>query len=102
MPLESNPLKAAAVAYVAVAVAIAAWAWCIDLMLLHSEREHLLPDLVLMICGFPSSLLLDSIYDQWPRFFTGLVQTAFLTICALGQSGLLAVFAFRRFRRARA
>ena len=93
---ESRALNVAAVAYLGIAGGIAAWAWYIDLTLLASEREHLLPDIVLMICGFPSSLLLHPIYDQWPRFFTGLVQTGFLTICALGQSGVLAAFALRR------
>lgn len=97
MPIESRALKVAAGAYLGVAGGVAAWAWYIDLSLL-SEREHLLPDVVLMICGFPSSLLLTPIYARWPGFFTGLMQTGFLTICALGQSGVFAAFAFCRGR----
>lgn len=102
MPSDRPPLKTAAVAYLGVAGVVVAWAWYIDLSLLGSPREHLLPDLVLMICGLPSSLLLGPIYGQWPGSFNGLAQTAFLTFCALAQSGLVVALAFRRFRRAKA
>lgn len=101
MRLESA-LKVGASAYLGAAIVIAAWAWYVDWTLLHSQREHLLPDMVLMILGLPSSLLLSPIYDQWPRSFTGLAQTGFLTVCAFGQSGLLAAFVFRRLRDAKA
>lgn len=93
-------MKAVAVAYLAVASVAAGWAWCIDVALSGSQREHLLPDLLLMVCGLPTSLLLDLIYSAWPEQFKGLAQTAFLTACALAQTGLLAVLVFGRMRRA--
>ena len=100
MPMKSNrlsPFKFLAICYSAIVCAIALWAWYVDVTLLDSQREHLLPDILLMFCGLPSSLLLDSVFQQWPEtFVNGLAQTAFLTVCALAQSGLVLGIAFRK------
>jgi hypothetical protein len=84
-----------------VASLTAIWAWYTDVSLLGSEREHVLPDMLLMACGLPTSLLLEPIYIRWPQHFSGLAQTALLTTCAFGQWGLFASLAFRESRSAR-
>jgi len=94
-------VKAVALAYLALATVAAGWALYIDVALFGSQREHLLPDLLLTVCGLPTSLLLDLLYSEWPELLNGLAQTAFLTACALGQSGLLAVLVLGRKRRAK-
>lgn len=71
-----SPFRVVSFCYGSLIVAIAIWAWYIDVRLLHSEREHLLPDILLAIAGMPSSLTADWVYEAWPKSFVGGVQTA--------------------------
>lgn len=92
-------MKRLAQMYAAILVVLVLWAWCVDITLLHSGREHLLPDLLLASATLPSSLLLSPLYDQWPGFFDlPFTQLSWLTACAVFQA--VAVFLFcRRTRR---
>jgi hypothetical protein len=65
----------------------AAWAWYIDIKLLHDEREHLLPDILLMTVALPTSFTLNLVglpLMKWP-----LAQLAWVTLCGALQAGLL-------------
>lgn len=75
--------------YAALVGLVACWAWWVDIKLLHSVREHLLPDILLALLTLPSSLTADWVYQRWPASFTGLWQTAYLTGCAFFQSAVL-------------
>jgi len=73
-------------AYAALVLLAAVWAWYVDVSMLRSEREHLLPDMLLMSVSWPTSLSLFGIWQQmtWP-----LAQLAWLTLCGALQAGLL-------------
>ena len=75
----------------AVVVGLAAlWAWYADVTLLHAGREHLLPDILLLIVSLPTSNSLDPVYDHWPAFFSApLVQLTWLTACGAFQVTVL-------------
>lgn len=69
--------------YVLLVVAAAGWAWYVDIELLYSPHEHMLPDLVLMLVGLPSTLIaLVASSPDWPD----LLNLAILTVCAVGQA----------------
>jgi len=80
----------------AVAVALAAiWAWCVNLRMLHSAQEHLLPGVLLAVVSMPMSQSLGPLYDHWPAYFSGLMQLLWLTICgALQVAALFVLSAF--------
>jgi hypothetical protein len=85
--------------YLVVVLLAAGWAFYTDLTLLHSRREHLAPDILLLIVTLPSSSSLTYMYDARPEFFSGpLVQFGWLTLCGLGQTRLL-FFLMRFFRK---
>lgn len=87
-----------ATTYLVVVLLAAAWAFYIDATLLHSQREHLRPDILLLIVTAPSSSALIYLYEAWPEFFSGhIIQVGWLTLCGLGQSWLL--FAMTRVRQ---
>jgi hypothetical protein len=75
----------------AVVVGLAAlWAWYADVTLLHSGREHILPDILLAIVSLPTSNTLDFFYERSPAFFAApLAQLTSLTAC--GASGSIAL-----------
>ena len=89
MPRNRRVLRMVALCYGALVAVTALWAWYIDIKLLHSEREHLLPDILLAFVSMPSSLAASWIYQNWPGSFVGLAQTAYLSVCALLQAGIL-------------
>jgi hypothetical protein len=62
-----------------------AWDWWTDITMLH-RGEHLLPDIVLLYVGRPTSLLLDAVM---PIDGPTLLWPASLTICAAAQFGFL-------------
>jgi len=53
--------------------------------MLHSEREHLLPDFLLFFVGAPLSLLLNAVMPFGPS----LIGLTLLTICAAAQFAFL-------------
>ena len=73
-------------AYAAVVLLAAAWAWYLDIKLLHSEREHLLPDILLWVVALPTSATLLLVGDLLMKPFA---QLAWLTLCGALQAGLL-------------
>jgi hypothetical protein len=89
-----------ATTYLVIVILAAGWAFYTDVTLLHSQREHLAPDILLLIVTLPSSSSLTYLYDTRSEFFSGpIVQVGWLTLCGLGQTWLL--FALTRvFRKA--
>ena len=78
------------IAYLAVVLLAASWAIYTDARYLHSVREHLAPDILLLIVTLPSSLSLSYLYDAWPEFFSKpFTQVVWVTCCGLLQVCLL-------------
>jgi len=76
--------------YAILVTTLALWAWYTDVSLLHSQREHLLPDILLAIASMPASLTLEPMSQQWPDLFTSpFVQLTWVTICATVQTGII-------------
>jgi hypothetical protein len=87
-----------AVCYLIVVGIAALWAFYVDARLLHSGREHLLPDIVLGLVTLPASLSVGLIYDMGPTLFSKpFTQIAWVTLCGVGQAG--ALFLVSRFMR---
>ena len=87
-----------AIAYLAVVLLAASWAVYIYALLLHSEREHLAPDILLFIVTLPLSASTSYLYDTWPEFFSRpFAQIAWVTFCGLLQAWLF--FALPRLVR---
>lgn len=81
--------------YLVIVLIAAGWASYTDVTLMHSQREHLAPDILLLIVTLPSSLSLSYLYDARPEFFSGpIAQVGWLTLCGLGQTSV--VFALTR------
>lgn len=77
--------------YLVIVVLAAGWALYTDVTLLNSQREHLAPDILLLIVTLPSSSSLTYLYDALPHFFSGpIVQVGWLTLCGIGQALLFA------------
>jgi hypothetical protein len=91
MPHTGNPLRPIAVIYGVVVLLAAMWALVVDVRLLHSEREHLLPAVLLAFIAMPASLTIGPLYEYWPMIFGNeFVQVAWATVCGLAQA--VAVF----------
>ena len=83
-------MKKLAWAYTALVLSAAAWAWWVDVSMLTSSKEHLLPDMLLAFVGLPLSLTLDIFYTVFEVTFSKpLIQVAFLTCAAALQAGML-------------
>ena len=79
-----------AIFYTVVVSLAAAWAWVTDATMLHSGREHLLPDIVLALVSSPLSLTLGALYPLEPSLFDlPFVELSFLTLSAALQAALL-------------
>lgn len=95
-------IRIVAILYTTFISIAAVWAWVTDIHLLHSEREHLLPGVVLYIAAMPLSLSVDALYPLMRQLLdTPFVQLAVITICAATQAALLwllAAWAARKFR----
>jgi hypothetical protein len=92
-----------ATAYLIVVLLAAGWAFCMDATLLHAQREHLLPDIVLAVVTLPSSYSLGLLFDIWPAFFSlPFVQAGYMTLCGLVQAWLLLILTHRLLRAANA
>lgn len=101
MPSDRGALRTVAITYCVLVSVLACWAWYVDIKLLHSEREHLLPDMLLACASMPTSLSLNWVYELWPKSFVGLLQTAYVTGCALVQATALFVVSRRWEQRSR-
>jgi hypothetical protein len=85
-----RPIRTLAIFYASLIALAAIWAWYVDITMLHSQREHLLPDIVLAFLSLPSSISLGSMYKAWPVFFSKpLTQVAWITLCGFGQAAVL-------------
>ena len=74
----------------------AVWALLVDIRLLNSEREHLLPNVLLALISMPLSQTTGPLYERWPSFFGNeFAQVVWVTVCGLCQA--LALYAFGRF-----
>lgn len=68
----------------------AIWAWGTDIALLHSGREHLLPDIVFYTVAMLLSLGLGALYPSLRTLLDiPFVQLSFITICAAAQGAFL-------------
>ena len=82
--------------YSAVVGAAACWAWVTDIAMLHEEREHLLPDILLALTTMPSSLALGFLYEKAESFWNlPFAQLSFLTTCGAFQAVVLVMLAKR-------
>ncbi len=83
-------IRTVVIAYAALVGVCAAWAWYVDVLLLHSSREHLLPDILLALVSLPASRSLGPLFDTWPGVFSRpLAQLAWLTFCGFSQAAAL-------------
>ena len=93
-------LQRFAIWYLAIVLLAAAWSLTVDVELLHSQREHMLPDLLLMTVAFPSSLSTGLLYSAWPAFFSlPFVQVIWAILCGTFQAALLFVLGRGRSQR---
>jgi hypothetical protein len=79
-----------AIIYTALAFGAGCWAWVVDMTMLHSGREHLLPAMLLSVIAFPLSMLFVPLYALVPSFLDmPFVQLTFLSVAAALQATLL-------------
>ncbi|HEX8779392.1 MAG TPA: hypothetical protein VF738_14860, partial [Rhodanobacter sp.] len=77
---------ATALIYACTVGAASIWAWYIDLTMLHSEREHLAPAILLAFLSLPTSKILEPLCGQWPNCLqTTLAELTLLTLCGAFQ-----------------
>jgi hypothetical protein len=85
-------LHSFALVYGAVVLVVASWACYVAITMAHSEREHLLPALVLSLVSWPASMSLAPIYELWPSILsTEFLQVLWLTFCGAAQLGALLI-----------
>jgi hypothetical protein len=79
-----------ALLYAALVGLAVSWAWYTDVRLLHAVREHMLPDMVLLMVSLPLSNTLTPLYEHLPAFFLApFVQLTWLSVCGAFQAGVL-------------
>jgi len=95
-PLSNTPnlemwkyhtIRFIACAYTVLALLAASYAWVTDILMRNDPREHMLPDLLLMLVGFPLSFSVDFVGPWIPwspnlRFF----ELAYFTVSAAVQA----------------
>ncbi len=87
-------IRFVAILYTTVVSIAAAWEWATDIALCHSEREHLLPDIVLYTAAMPLSLSLGVLYPRMRHLLDiPFVQLSFITLCAAVQGAVLCLLA---------
>lgn len=87
-----NPLRILALLYSMLLLGAAGWALWTNVSLFDSSREHLLPDMALLLLAFPTSLSLSWAYETWPQFFSQpFAQSAWIACCGLLQASILFV-----------
>ena len=83
-------MRILAIVYTTIAVAALLYAWSVDIWMLHSPVEHMLPDLLLYLVTLPLSLVCGPLYRITPGLFdASLSQVSLLTLCAAVQSAFL-------------
>ena len=86
-------------AYLIVVLFAASWALYVDSTLLHSEREHLLPDVLLFVVTLPSSLFVIPLYSAWPSLFSRpFAEVGWAIFCGLAPAALLFFLVYRSSR----
>lgn len=87
-----RPLRLLSLLYAALVVTVGLWALYVDITMLHSPREHLLPDMLLVGISAPSSLSLGLVVAALPGHFASpFVQLAWTGFCGLSQAAVLFV-----------
>ena len=90
-----SALRKVAVCYSMIVAIAAAWAFVVDVQMLHSGREHLLPDITLALVTLPASRSTGWLFATWPDLFSQpLVQPGWMTLCGAVQA--LALFLVSR------
>jgi hypothetical protein len=85
-----NPLRSLAIFYAALVVLVAIWATSVNIGFLHSSREHLLPDMLLLFLSAPASLSLAVLAATFPKAFQSpFAQLAWMVFCGLAQAAIL-------------
>ncbi|WP_435305709.1 SCO4225 family membrane protein [Pseudoxanthomonas sp. LjRoot125] len=85
-----NPLRSLAVFYAALVVLVAIWAMSVDIGFLHSSREHLFPDMLLLFLTAPTSLSIAVLTATFPKAFQSpFAQLAWMIFCGLAQAAVL-------------
>jgi hypothetical protein len=85
-----NLLRSLATLYATLVIIIAAWAVYVDIALLHSPQEHLLPDMLLLFVSAPASLSLGYVAEALqPHFRSPFVQLAWTAFCGMFQAAAL-------------
>ena len=85
-----NPLRSLAIVYAALVVIAAIVALYVDMAFLHSSREHLLPDMLLLLVSAPASLSLGLLVEAFPKAFQSpFAQLAWMTSCGLLQATVM-------------
>jgi len=83
-------LQKLAVTYLIVVGIAAAWTCYVEVSSLHSNREHLLPAIVLMFVTSPASWSAGPIYTALPTIFSApFVQIGWFVFCGFGQAALI-------------
>jgi hypothetical protein len=87
-------MKIIAKVYAALVFIIAIWVWHSEIKFLHSSIEHLLPISLLSFVSLPTSLSTGVMYNWLPDLFDmPLLQTSWITMCAVFQSSALFLLA---------
>ncbi len=85
-----STLRRLALVYAAVLLLQAAWAWIAAVRFQDLPKEQLLPDLLLSIVAWPSSLTLGVLTFNFPvPFANSFVQVGWLTFCGIFQLSVL-------------
>jgi hypothetical protein len=93
-------LQRLAIAYLTVVLLVATLAFTVDAALLHSNREHMVPDVMLMAVALPSSLSMEALFSAWPALFSlPFTQEIWAVLCGIFQAALLFVLGRRRGQR---
>jgi hypothetical protein len=88
--VNTGIMKTFAIIYAMLVFIIALWAWHSEIKYLHSSIEHLLPICLLSLISLPTSLSTGAMYKLFPELFNfPLLQTSWITICAVFQSSLI-------------
>jgi len=76
--------------YALIVLLAASFAWYVDIRLLNTGYEHMLPDFLLMFITLTASLSLGPLYESFPSFFDrSFAQLTWITMCGVGQASAL-------------
>jgi len=76
-----------AMIYLMIVLFASSWASFAELVLRHSQREHMVPSLLLAFFTLPSSYSVGYLCEAWPEFICiPFVEIACFTLCGMGQA----------------